>query len=403
MKVRYTRVKKRNIALKAACLMTAVLLCLAALPILAEDCETHTLASLQIKSAAFSAMPQISAISAILIESGSGKVIAEKNADRCMPMASTTKIMTALTAIEECDIKSVISVSPDAVGIEGSSVYLYAGEQLTIEDLLYAMLLESANDAAAAIAIAIGGSIDGFAEMMNAKAQTLGLKHTHFDNPHGLDSPTHYTTARELALISAAAMKNQTFKRIVSTYKITIPLNQTEGVRLLINHNKMLKNYHGAIGIKTGYTKKSGRCLVSSAERDGVELIAVTLGAPNDWQDHTRMLDLGFSLYEAKTLCEANEFQRVQSVIGGEKNSVILTNSNSCTIVLPRSEAEIKCRVELDRFTYAPIKKGEVVGHLIYTLDGEIIARVPISAAHTVEKVRYKLSIWERLCALFGK
>lgn len=404
MSIRPKKIQKNNIALKAACLMTAVLLCLAALPIFAEERrEEDVPSSLQIEGAAFSSMPQISATSAILIEAESGRVIAEKNADQRMPMASTTKIMTALTAIENCDVKKTISVPSAAVGIEGSSIYLYEGEQLTVEDLLYAMLLESANDAAAAIAIAIGGSIEGFAEMMNARAKALGLENTHFENPHGLDSPEHYTTARELALISAAAMKNETFQKIVSTYKITIPLNQTEGVRLLINHNKMLKSYSGAVGIKTGYTKKSGRCLVSAAEKDGVKLIAVTLNAPDDWQDHTKMLDLGFSILESRTLCEVNEFKRVQPIIGGDYDSVILTNTTSCAVVLPRSAPEIKCRLELERFTYAPLKEGETVGHLVYTLDGEILAKVPICATSSVTKASYRLGLWERLCAFLKK
>jgi D-alanyl-D-alanine carboxypeptidase len=226
--------------------------------------------------------PSVSARSAIVVEAETGRVIWAKNAHVSLPMASTTKIMTALVALENADPEKTVSIPPDAVGVEGSSVYLYEDERLRLEDLLYAMLLESANDAAAAIAIEVGGSIEGFSEMMNAKAEELGLERTSFANPHGLDDPEHYTTAAELARIAVAAMKNESFCNIVSTYKKTIPLNETEGVRLLINHNKMLSRYDGAVGIKTGYTKKSGRCLVSAAERDHVKLICVTLNAPDD-------------------------------------------------------------------------------------------------------------------------
>ena len=383
--------------------MTAVLLCLAALPIFAGSDSLLTSKPSGGENAAFSYMPHISAESAILIEASTGEVIAAKDPDRRMPMASTTKIMTALVAIESGETSRTVSVSPLAVGIEGSSIYLYEGEQLTMLDLLYAMLLESANDAAAAIAIEIGGSIDGFAELMNDKAAELGLENTHFTNPHGLDDPEHYTTARELSIIAAAAMKNETFRAIVSTYKITIPLNQTEGVRLLINHNKMLKGYEGAIGIKTGYTKKSGRCLVSAAMRDGVELIAVTLNAPNDWQDHTTMLDHGFSLYESRLLCQAGEFERIQPVIGGAEDYVLLTNTDEASITLPKSASQVTCTVEIDRFTFAPVRQGEVVGQLVYSLDGKVVAQVPIYAAYSVERTVFKKNLWEKLCSLFGK
>ena len=173
--------------------------------------------------------------------------------------------------------------------MEGSSVYLAQDEVLTLKELLYALLLESANDAAVAIAMAVDGSVDAFADRMNRYAAQLGLKDTHFVNPHGLDDDAHYTTARELALITRAALENPDFREIVSTQKTVIPLRGSEGVRLLLNHNRLLREYDGCIGVKTGFTKKTGRCLVSAAERDGVMLIAVTLGAPDDWNDHRRV------------------------------------------------------------------------------------------------------------------
>ena len=189
----------------------------------------------------------LSAESAVLMCAENGEVYFSKNADAPLPMASTTKIMTALVALENSDVTDTVQIDRRAVGIEGSSVYLTEGEMLTMENLLYALLLSSANDAAVAIAIEIGGSTEGFAELMNAKADEMGLENTHFDNPHGLDSENHYTSARDLAKITAAALENETFSKIVSTYKTTIPC--ISGTRVLINHNKLLRSYDGAVGV----------------------------------------------------------------------------------------------------------------------------------------------------------
>ncbi len=404
---------KKDSFLKAAALSTALLLYCASLfscAPQAEDSEAdraplsqsqHTAELLTQTNSA--PMPSVSAKSAVLIDADSGAVICEKDPDERLPMASTTKIMTALVAIENCeDITKEIVVSPSAVGVEGSSVYLYEGERLTLKDLLYAMLLESANDAAAAIAIEIGGSIKGFADMMNRKAAALGLENTHFENPHGLDGEDHYTTARELGKIAACAMQNETFSEIVSTYKKTIPLNGTEGVRLLINHNKLLKNYDGAIGIKTGYTKKSGRCLVSAAERDGLKLICVTLSAPDDWRDHKTLLDYGFSLYESRLLYESGEFKHVLPVVGSDREYVTLTNREDIRITLPRSVSDIEYRVEAREFEYAPVLEGEILGNLICEVKGITVAEVPLYTSYSAEIIKER-SIWERFTSLFKK
>lgn len=348
-------------------------------------------------------IPSVSARSAILIDADSGATLCSKDPDKRMPMASTTKIMTALVAIENGEPEKKVNVSPLAVGVEGSSVYLYEGEHLTVEDLLYATLLESANDAATAIAVEIGGSVEDFADMMNQKAAELGLKDTHFTNPHGLDDPEHYTTARELAIIAAAAMKNDKFREIVSTHKKTIPLNGTEGVRLLINHNKLLKSYDGAIGVKTGYTKKSGRCLVSAAERDGLNLICVTLSAPDDWRDHKALLDYGFSAYESRLLAADGELAHILPVVGSDKEYVTLTNLGEIRATLPRSAPMAECRIETTRFEYAPISEGEVLGRVIYTVGGKTIASAPLYASYSAESVKYKISLWERITSLFKK
>ena len=381
---------KKNKRVKAVAIALALLLCLGGFfvffedanrPIQASDTKPSTQTTLFISGDNTSLpTPSVNAKGAVLIEAESGEIIFAQNADERLPMASTTKIMTALVAIENADISKTVSVSPSAVGVEGSSVYLYANERMTLEDLIYAMMLESANDAATAIAIEIGGSTDGFAEMMNERAEKMGLSDTHFENPHGLDGESHYTTAYELALITREAIANPTFREICATYKRTIPLNETEGVRLLINHNKLLRSYEGAIGVKTGFTKKSGRCLVSAAERDGLTFIAVTLGAPDDWRDHAAMLDYGFSLYEARVLCDIGSFSYIMPLSGGDTDHIMLENAQKITVILPKSAGEIKCVVELPRFCIAPVSEGETIGRLVYYLDGERIAESAIIA-----------------------
>ena len=344
------------------------------------------------------AEPGVSAASAVLMERSSRHVLLDVNARTRMPMASTTKIMTALTALENCDeLSRVIHIPKEAVGIEGSSIYLKTGEPLTMEQLLYALLLESANDAAAAIAIAIAGDIPAFADLMNKTAARLGLTDTHFTNPHGLDDEDHYTTAYDLALLACCAMDNPDFARIAGTYKVTIPLNGDEGTRVLINHNKLLKSYSGASGVKTGYTKRCGRCLVSAAERDGVSMIAVTLNAPDDWRDHTAMLDYGFSLYESVPLAQVGEFRYEIPVLGGTAGSVWLTNTESLSVTLPRSHGEISVTAEANHYLCAPVCAGDMHGTLIFRCDGKILGTLPLLAENGSEAIPTKTSAADRL------
>ncbi|MBQ3125816.1 MAG: D-alanyl-D-alanine carboxypeptidase, partial [Clostridia bacterium] len=325
-----------------------------------------------------SAAPGVSAECAVLMDADTGRVIWQKNADLRRGMASTTKIMTALVAMQTVSLDRVVKVSPEAVGIEGSSVYLYAGEQMTMEDLLYAMLLESANDAAAAIAVETSGSIAAFADAMNACAAELGLADTQFTNPHGLWDENHYTTARELAEITRAALSLPAFRTMVSTYKITIPLNQTEGVRLLINHNKLLKRNIGVIGVKTGYTKKSGRCLVSAAERDGVALIAVTLNAPDDWNDHEQLLAYGFAQSRHYNLGAAGTLTCTLPVVGGNPDYVTLTNTAPLSVTLPADAPPPTLVYELPRMLYPPVAANAVVGRVLAVSDGVTVAESPM-------------------------
>lgn len=328
--------------------------------------------------------PSISAQSAILIEAESGGVLFEKSADARLPMASTTKIMTALVALEHASPEKVVTIPREAVGIEGSSIYLFEGEQLTLEQLLYALLLSSANDAAAAIAYGVAGNVEAFAALMNEKAALLGLSNTHFTNPHGLDDPEHYTTARELALIARAALSNDLIRTIVATRKTTIPQNGNEGMRLLVNHNKLLRLYDGAIGVKTGFTKRSGRCLVSAALRDGVSLIAVTLDAPNDWNDHHSMLDAGFASLVCVPLCAENGITAQVPVVGGTVEAVTVSCNQECHLILPIEHGEITASVELPRFLYAPVSENDEIGRVVWRMDEKIVAQVPLRATENI-------------------
>ena len=343
----------------------------------------------------------VSAKSAVLIEADGGEVIFEKNAEEKLPMASTTKIMTATVALERCDMEKIVTVSPDAVGIEGSSVYLVAGEKIKMRDLLYALMLESANDAAAAVAIDVAGSVESFAELMNEKAEELGLCNTHFTNPHGLDNEEHYTSAHDLARLTAYALENADFKEIVSTYKMTIPLPAGDGTRLLLNHNRLLKTYGPTIGVKTGFTKRSGRCLVSAAERDGVTLIAVTLSDPDDWSDHKAMMEYGFERYERRVLAEKGVSVELP-VIGGEASGIRCTSSDVPALTLPKG-TRVVMRVEADRFVPAPVKKGDALAKAIFSVEGRDVAQIPLFAVCDVPESTKRLGLLERILQLFGR
>ncbi len=345
----------------------------------------------------------LSAEASVLMDGYTGEVLLSTNADKRLPMASTTKIMTALIALERGNIDEEFAIPAEAVGVEGSSVYLVEGERLTMKELVYALMLESANDAATAIAIIIAGSVPAFAELMNRRAEELGLDSTHFTNPHGLDNPEHYTTARDLAKLACFALKNEDFRTVVSTRKRNISFKNGEGIRLLVNHNRMLRNYDGSIGVKTGYTKKCGRCLVSAAERDGMRLVAVTLNAPDDWRDHTAMLDWGFKSYVRLDLTGKGTFKVSLPVCGGSQDSLTCSNSLPLEVTLPAGHGDISCTVEASRFLIAPVEAGAQVGRLIYRCDGEVIATSPL-CAETGASVYKKPNFFIRwLMALFGR
>ena len=335
--------------------------------------------------------------------SADGKLLWGKDASTQAGMASTTKIMTALLAaehIESVGEDAVTVVSETAAGIEGSSVYLKVGEEVRLVDLLYATLLASANDAAACLAEAVAESQAAFVALMNERAKAWGLEATHFVNPHGLFDEEHYTTAYELGVIASRALQNELFARVAKTRHYTFA---GEGMtRSLSNHNRMLVSYKGAVGVKTGFTKATGRCLVSAAERDGVLLIAVTLHAPNDWQDHTAMLDYGFSLLEKRELLKARELSLSIPVVGGDLSSVAVTNADALSVILPKGHEGLTYKVELPAFVYAPVEKGEALGKVVFFDDGKAVASCSLVAEEAVSRLVYEKTLSERILSFFG-
>lgn len=326
----------------------------------------------------------VSARSAVLYQPESEIFLYQKDADTRLPMASTTKIMTALVAIESCELDRLVEIDDSAIGTEGSSAYLRQGEVLTVEELLYALLLQSANDAAVALACHIGGDVESFASLMNDRASEMKLTNTHFTNPHGLDNPEHYTSSRDLAILAAEAIKNPIFKSIASTYKKTFATEERS--RTYVNHNKLLNLYDGCIGVKTGFTKKSGRCLVGAAEKDGLTFITVTLDAPSDWQDHEKMLDYGFETLEKISFASAFDHVYKIPIIGGEKDSIIVANPEGANIITERGDHTVGQYIKLIRYGIAPISRGDQLGEIIYTIDGKEVTRVPLLATENVKK-----------------
>ena len=335
----------------AACAL-AVWMALWALPLRAEAVST-------------------SATSAILVDVDSGRVLYEHNADAKMLIASTTKIMTALVAIEEGDLSQTVKVSREAAYTEGSSMYLKEGEELTLETLLYGLMLCSGNDAAVAIAQAVSGSVEAFAERMNAKAAELGMTGSSFANPNGLDDEKHYSTARDMARLACAAVNNETLVRIASTKSITI------GGRTMTNHNKLLSWVDGCIGLKTGYTQAAGRTLVSCAERNGQRLVAVTLQDGNDWADHQSLYDYGFSAYPAESGAVLGKTVGTAQVQGGEKSQVPLAAAESFAWPLAQGET-LEMQLQVDEPLTAPVTAGTVVGEAVFTVNGTEVGRVPL-------------------------
>ena len=333
----------------------------------------------------------ISAEKAVLMDADTGRLLYEKDADSRSLIASTTKIMTALLICEQCNVLDRMKIPAEAVGIEGSSMYLREGEVLTLQELLYGLMLCSGNDAATALAIYCGGTVEGFVQLMNDKAFRLGLQGTHFENPHGLDSPNHYSTARDLAVLAAYAMENPLFYQTVSTKSVRI------GGRSLQNHNKLLWRVDGADGVKTGFTKAAGRILVSSATRQGRRLICVTINAGNDWQDHSHLLEDGFSRYTPQQIVQQGDCFGTVSVLGGESERVQLLAAKD--FVYPLSaEENPKILLSGPGFVYAPVVQGQEAGVGYICLEDKVVGKIPLVYGQTVEYEKIpKRSFWERL------
>jgi len=318
-----------------------------------------------------------SAKAAVVINGENGEIIYSNNADTRLPMASTTKIMTGLLLCEYGNAQREITVTEEMLRVEGSSMGLLAGDKVTLHDLLYGLMLASGNDAANVIAYVLGGSIEGFTKMMNQKARELGLVNTSFATPSGLDAENHYTTAYELAIITQYAMQNEAFAKAVACEKAVLNYGNPPYKRSLTNHNKMLKMFDGAIGVKTGFTKKSGRCLVSAARRDGKFVIAVTLHDPNDWLDHKALLEYGLSAIKQTEYSPKYSSIRLP-VINGEKDEITV-NLEPITINSLETE-NITDTVYLPKFVYAPIRKNDILGTVVYRQNGKILAEKQILA-----------------------
>ncbi len=316
----------------------------------------------------------VSAKSAILIETSNNRILYEKNAYAQMPMASTTKIMTAICALENLDYQKVIRVSDEAVGIEGSSIYLSKDEEISIEDLIYGMMLASGNDAATALAIEARGSVENFSHLMNETAKRIGAKSTNFKNACGLYEDEHYTTAFDLALITAYGLKNPVFSKIVDTKDKNISNGDKGYPRVLKNHNRLLGIYDGCTGVKTGYTKKCGRCLVTSAKRDGVELVCVTLNAPDDWNDHMKLLDAGFSMTKKKNVAEDGGYFCTISSPQSVERSMKVVFEKSLSYVDFEGEENTELKFDLPKEVMPPVKVGEKIGEARLYVDGEFVA-----------------------------
>lgn len=324
----------------------------------------------------------VSAGSAVLLCAETGEVLYEKDAHLRRPMASTTKIMTALLTLEAAAPQREVSVTPGMVAVEGTSMGLLPGDTVSLYALACGMLLSSGNDAANTAATALGGSVQAFSERMNARAALLGMTDTHFVTPSGLDDEAHYSTAYDMALLACEALRNPQFADICARESVRVSYGNPPYPRTLTNHNRLLRLYDGCIGVKTGFTKKSGRCLVSAARRAGVTLVAVTLRDPDDWNDHIALFEYGFSEVHSVPLDGDVSAVRIP-VTGGTQDGVGVVCAG-----LPRAVSvdpgQVRRTVYVRPFLYAPVSRGTVVGRAEYTLGGRTVCTVDLTADHSV-------------------
>ena len=338
-----------------------------------------------------------SASSAILIDGESGRVLYEQNAHEERYIASITKLMTALVAMESGHgLDEVVTIKKEYTGAEGSSMYLREGEKQTLEALMYGLLLASGNDAALAVAGYCAGTVEEFVSLMNRKAVLLGMENTRFINPSGLTQEGHMSTAADMAKLAAACMKNEDIAAMVATRTITI------GGRTFTNHNKLLWRYEGCIGMKTGYTERSGRTLISCAQRDGQRLIAVTLNDGNDWADHTAMLDYGFAGFERTRLAVAGEVYARIPVTGSLLSFVHVQAADDVYYLLAPGE-QVREELSLTQWTQAPVTRGQTAGTITYYLGDEVVAVCPLVYGESAQmNVVSGRNFVQRMLKLFG-
>ena len=342
--------------------------------------------------------PSVSARCAVVMAADSRELIYAKNEHEQRGMASTTKIMTALLTLESASPQKQVIVTEQMTAVEGTSMGLLPGDKVTYHDLVYGMLLASGNDAANTAAISISGSIPEFAELMNSRAKQIGMQNTSFVTPSGLDDENHYSTAYDMALLACEAIKNPDFLLACSSVQAKLCYGNEPYTRYLSNHNKLLKTFDGAVGIKTGFTKKSGRCLVSAAERNGVTLVCVTLNAPDDWQDHKALLEYGFDRVSVKPL--DSELPQL-TVYGGESEKVSVELCEPLDIASYCSSDRITTRIIIKPYGIAPLKKGDIAGEVRISVDGEAVKSVPVTVKEdvkaTTKEVFEKPSFFKRL------
>lgn len=348
--------------------------------------------------------PEVSAQSAVVLTADTGTVLFEKDGHTPRPVASTTKIMTALLALEAAQERGdpLVDITQEMVAVEGSSMGLQAGDSISLTGLAAGMLLASGNDAANAAALYLDGSLESFAARMNQRAAALGMEDTHFVTPSGLDGEDaqglgHLSTAYDMALLARAALEDQAFRQLCSSPSLAVEFAEPVKRVTYTNHNKLLAQYQGCVGVKTGFTKEAGRCLVSAAERDGALLIAVTLNAPNDWQDHTALLDYGFSQVEPYPLA-GGDVRLTVPVVGSPVEVVSLRGSNGGEVTLPLGQgAQVERVVRVPKFLYAPVEAGEQVGEICWYLEGQLLGSAPLTAAGAAPLQEKAPSLWERL------
>lgn len=346
------------------------------------------------------ALPRVTARSAVVMEAKTGRVLYERNmGDRRFP-ASTTKIMTLIIALEKGNLDDVVKVGPHAAGTEGSTLWLEEGDEITLRELLYGMMLHSGNDATVAVAEHIAGSVDAFARLMTDKAHEIGAKDTNFVNANGLPDDAHYTTAHDLALIASYGYTLPEFEKIVSTKEITFPWVKDDTHRLR-NENQMLWLYEGGNGVKTGYTDAAGRCLVSAAKRDGIQLVAVVLDSNWMWNDSILLLDYGFSKIDRTTVVKKHAQVGTVAVTGSRARRLGVQTKDEIVLPVVDGTAGYEQTIDLPHAVKAPIKKGDVVGTLRVSYEGKEVAKTDLVAMQDAEQKSFFLTVWKNVKSLF--